>query len=118
MLFRFDPSRGNAPGLTKTQGFWNRVTCFPKKTPELGILLNLLFSFQRPTFPAPESSAFAFFPAAGSGIISICEGLSKQKEHRRDFFLCCRLRSLREQVCGLLGVISHDQVGARPTHRN
>jgi hypothetical protein len=103
--------------LLFTQGFRGRVFALRR---ELRSRHSSRFAIQlsETDSPCPGSSAFAFFPAAGSGILSICDGLSTNKKRHRYFFLRCRLRSLREQVCGLLGVISHDQVGARPTHRN
>jgi hypothetical protein len=50
-----------------------------KKASVLSYLLNLLFSFQRPTFPATEATTYAVIPAAGSGILGIGADLSTNK---------------------------------------
>jgi hypothetical protein len=65
MHFRFDPSRGRAPRHTNNSRILGRVFHLPKKMSELGILLNLLFSFQRPTFPTLPVSRFRFVSGSG-----------------------------------------------------
>jgi hypothetical protein len=80
MHFRIDPSRGRAPGHTNNSRILGRVFHLPKKMSELGILLNLLFSFQRPTFPAPPVSRFRFVSGSGERDNKhFCSEVNKQK---------------------------------------
>jgi len=117
--FIFDLIRpGAVPlGLLITQGFGAESFAFRRKLRSSTIFSICYSAFRDRLFRFGFGLLSSATAAAGSGILSISENLSTNKVRRRCFFLCCRLRGLREQVRGLFGVITHDQIGACPTHR-
>ena len=80
MHFRFDPSRGNAPGILTTQGFRADTFCLPRKASGIGFLSSqFAIQLSETDSPCLGLGCFRNHPAAGSGILGICDALSTDK---------------------------------------